>query len=505
MQIPTTVDRRRQQLFELCSSVLQHHPLIVASNRGPLEHHLNPEGLLQPRRGSGAIVTALGSLIQNFEFTWVANAMGEGDRRAQQDAESRAIVSPLPKQKVSARYVITPRRMYHKFYNIFCNPLLWFLQHSMWSSAYTPNIDSTVHDAWVTGYTPVNQAFADAIVAEADGGPAPIVMVNDYHLYLVPGMVRKELPSAIIHHSIHVPWPSMRIWQLLPMTIRTEICESLCASDVVSFQSKWDARSFQQCCEAFIPGAHSNYAENIIEFNGHTTMVRTYPSSIDVEEIRAIAESQRAQEYLNHVGQFTAKHTIVRVDRAEPNKNIIRGFRAYQTLLDNHPELKEEVTFLAFLVPSRTHIKQYERYMEEIEALVRQINVAHGSPNWSPIHIFGENNYTQAIAGLKLYDTLLVNPVVDGMNPVAKEGPVVNTRNGSLVISEGSSAFEQLRNAALAVSPADIEGTANALYTAVTMSPIERAERSATLVESIELEDSMQWLLTQFHDIESLL
>ena len=142
MQIPITVDRRRQQLFELCSSVLQQHPLIVASNRGPLEYHLSPEGLLQPRRGSGALVTALSSLIQNFEFTWVANAMGEGDRRAQQDAEGGIILSPLPKQKVSARYVITPRRMYHKFYNIFCNPLLWFLQHSKWSSAYPPNIDT---------------------------------------------------------------------------------------------------------------------------------------------------------------------------------------------------------------------------------------------------------------------------------------------------------------------------------------------------------------------------
>ena len=505
MQIPITVDRRRQQLFELCTNIFQQRPLIIASNRGPLEYHLSPEGQLQPRRGSGAIVTALSSLIKNFEFTWVANAMGEGDRRAQQEAEDGTILSPIPNQKVSARYVITPRRMYHKFYNIICNPLLWFLQHSMWSSAYTPNIDSTVHDAWSTGYTPVNQAFADAIVAEAGGGPAPIVMVNDYHLYLVPSMVRKEIPDAIIYHNIHVPWPSMRIWQLLPISIRNEICESLCASDVVAFQSQWDARSFQQCCEAFIPGARSNYAENIIEFNGHTTLVRAYPSSIDVEEIRTIAESQRTQEYLNHIGQFTARHTIVRVDRAEPNKNIIRGFRAYQTLLDNHPELKEEVTFLAFLVPSRTHIKQYERYMEEIEALVRQINTAHGSPNWNPIHIFSDNNYTQAIAGLKLYDTLMVNPVVDGMNPVAKEGPVVNTQNGVLVISEGSSAFEQLRNGALAVSPADIEGTANALYTAFTMTPVERAQRAATLVQSIELEDSVQWLSTQFQDIESLI
>lgn len=505
MQIPVTKDLRRQQLFELCATLLGKRPLIVASNRGPLEHHLSPDGQLQPRRGSGAVVTAFNSLIHNFEFTWVANAMGEGDRRAQQEAEAASIPSPLPNQRVSARYVVTSRRVYHKFYNIFCNPLLWFLQHHMWSSAYTPNLDSTVHDTWATGYTPVNQAFADAIVAEAAGGAAPIVIVNDYHLYLVPGMVRNEIPDALIYHFIHIPWPSLRTWQLLPASIRTAICTSLCACDIVGFQSHWDARSFLECCEGFVPGAHADYAQSTVELNGHTTMVRAYPSSIDVDEVRAIAQSQRAQDFRNRVAEFTSQHTIVRVDRAEPNKNIIRGFRAYKTMLEAHPELKEEVTFLAFLVPSRTHIKQYERYMEEIEALVQQINAAHGSPNWQPIHVFNENNYTQAIAGLRIYDTLLVNPVIDGMNPVAKEGPIVNTRNGVLVLSEGSSAFEQLRDGVLAVAPADIEGTAQALYEAVVMSPEERAQRSSTLIESIEREDSIQWLLTQLQDIESLM
>ena len=170
MQMQATEDTRKQELFSLCESLLERRPLIVASNRGPLEFHITPEGKLQPRRGSGAVVTALNSLIQRYEFSWVANAMGEGDRRAQQAAESGGIPSPLPNQKVSARYVVTPRRAYHKFYNVFCNPLLWFLQHSMWSPAYTPNLDSAVHDTWATGYTPVNRAFAEAIAAEAARG-----------------------------------------------------------------------------------------------------------------------------------------------------------------------------------------------------------------------------------------------------------------------------------------------------------------------------------------------
>ncbi len=504
MQIPVTEDLRKQELFSLCASLFDQRPLIVASNRGPLEFHISPEGNPQPRRGSGAVVTALNSLVQRYPFSWVANAMGEGDRRAQQAAESSNIPSPLPNQKVSARYVITPRRAYHKFYNVFCNPLLWFLQHSMWSPAYTPNLDSTVHDTWATGYTPVNQAFADAIVAEAADGPPPIVMIHDYHLYLTAGMVRQELPQAIITHYLHIPWPSLRTWQLLPGYIRTAICSSLCACDVVGFQSRWDARAFLECCEAFISGSKVDYAEGTIEVDGHCTLVRAYPMSIAVDEVRAIAESQRATEFLAKISEYTTQHTIVRVDRAEPNKNITRGFRAYQTMLEAHPEIKEEVTFLAFLVPSRTHTKQYERYMEEIEALVRQINSSHGSPNWQPIHVFTENNYTQAIAGLRLYDTLLVNPVVDGMNPVAKEGPVVNNHHGVLVLSEGSSAFEQLRDGVLAISPADIEGTAEALYQSVMMSPEERVRRSEILVEAVEREDSVHWLLTQLQDIASL-
>lgn len=505
MQIQVTEDTRRQELFSLCASLLERRPLIVASNRGPLEFHISPEGKLQPRRGSGAVVTALNNLIQHFEFSWVANAMGEGDRRAQQAAESASIPSPLPNQKVSARYVITPRRAYHKFYNVFCNPLLWFLQHSMWSPAYTPNLDSTVHDTWATGYTPVNQAFADAIVAEAGEGTAPIIMLHDYHLYLTPGMVRQELPNAVLSHYLHIPWPSLRTWQLLPAYIRTAICESLCACDVVGFQSRWDARSFLECCEAFIPGSRVDYAEGTIETASRCTLVRAYPMSIAVDEVRAIAESQRATEFHGKVSEYTSEHTIVRVDRAEPNKNITRGFRAYQAMLESHPELKEEVTFLAFLVPSRTHTKQYERYMEEIEALVRQINNHHGSPNWQPIHVFTENNYTQAIAGLRLYDTLLVNPVVDGMNPVAKEGPVVNNRHGVLVLSEGSSAYEQLRDGVLAISPADIEGTAEALYQSVVMPAEERVRRSESLIAAIEREDSVHWLLTQLRDIDTLM
>ena len=470
---------------------------------GPLEFRLTPEGRLQPRPGSGSVVTALSRLIQRYEFTWVANALGEGDRRAREQAEGEAIRSPLPTQRVSVRYVTTPRRVYHKFYNIFCNPLLWFLQHYMWSPPYTPNVDGVVHDAWATGYRLVNEAFADAIVAEAavKGTDSPLVMLHDYHLYLVPGMVRARLPGAFVYHFIHIPWPASHFWQLLPVSIRSTICESLCAADLMGFQTEADVHNFLDCCRRFLDDAQVDFAEGTVTLRGRQTRVRAFPTSIDVDEVQRIAASPRAVEYDRRLQPLRAEHTIVRVDRAEPSKNIVRGFRSYQIFLGQHPELHGKVKFLAFLVPARTHIKQYERYQSEIDNLVRTINAAHATPTWQPVQVFYENNYTQALAGMRLYDTLLVNPVADGMNLVAKEGPVVNTRNGVLIVSEGTGAYSQLREGALVVAPADLDGGARAFHQAVTMTAEERAERTGKLVEAVQREDALNWLLVQLREV----
>ena len=503
MQQGSAGDPRLQEFHQLCEALLERRPLIVASNRGPLEFRLTPEGRLQPRPGSGSVVTALSRLIHGYEFTWVANALGEGDRRAREQAQGEAIRSPLPTQRVSVRYVTTPRRVYHKFYNIFCNPLLWFLQHYMWSPPYTPNVDGVVHDAWATGYRLVNEAFADAIVAEAatKGGDTPLVMLHDYHLYLVPGMFRERLPGAFIYHFIHIPWPASHFWQLLPVSIRSTICESLCAADLMGFQTEADVYNFLDCCRRFLDDAQVDFAEQTVTNQGHQTRVRAFPTSIDVEEVQRIAASPRAVEYDRRLHPLRAEHTIVRVDRAEPSKNIVRGFRSYQIFLGQHPELHGRVKFLAFLVPARTHIKQYERYQSEIDTLVRTINAAHATPTWQPVQVFYENNYTQALAGMRMYDTLLVNPVADGMNLVAKEGPVVNTRNGVLIVSEGTGAYSQLREGALVVAPADLDGGARAFHQAVTMTEEERAARTAKLVEAVQREDALNWLLVQLREI----
>ena len=500
----TKSDQAHSQLWDKIDRFLDSKQLILISNRGPIEYHLESDGSLKPYRGSGGVVTALSGLTSRVNFTWIASAIGDGDRKIAQNQNS-AIHSPLQDQNVSVRYIVSSRRTYHKYYNIICNPLLWFLQHYMWSSAYTPRVDSHVYDAWENGYISVNQQFADAAIEEADPkAPQLLVMIHDYQLYLVPGMIRSRLPGALIHQFIHIPWPSSSYWLLLPEVMRRSICSSLCHADIVGFQTSRDVRAFLESVEAFLPEAEVDHQKRAIVFDGNETLVKSYPISIDVEEVRRIAASPRAKDYDHFIRPLLGEKTIVRVDRAEPSKNIVRGFQAYDLLLERYPELRGTVKFLAFLVPSRTHIRQYERYLNDIHLLVDTINEKYSTGHWRPIEVYYENNYTQAIAAMKLYDVLLVNSVIDGMNLVAKEGPIVNTKNGVLILSEAAGAHEQLQPGCLSIAPADIEGTVRTLHQALTMNHKERKQRSKELVGSIEREDIAHWLQEQLADIGTL-
>jgi trehalose 6-phosphate synthase len=349
----------------------------------------------------------------------------------------------------------------------------------------------------------MNQALADAVADEASMQPEipPIVMVHDYHLYLAPAFIRERMRDASILHFVHIPWPAPRYWLLLPQIMRHDICDSLCASDIVGFQTTLDAQNFLFTCEWTLPEATVDYANSTVEWRGRKTSVRAYPISIDPVALRDLSFGPRVQRYL---GALTddERQTIVRVDRMEPSKNIIRGFRAYEMLLERHPELLGKVRFLAFIVPSRTNLQHYKNYSQQVRSQIDSINNRFGTSDWLPIRLFYEDNYEQAIAGLSISDVLLVNPVMDGMNLVAKEGPTVNTRGGVLILSESAGAFAQLGKFALPVSAADLEATSNALYTALTMAPSERRRRAQQLRKCIAEEDITLWLWWQMQDVK---
>ena len=494
------------RLQDLCRRKLAGRRLILASNRGPVEYYFTADGQLCSRRGSGGVVTALSSLSRYVELDWIASTMGPGDREVARKARGKRFKAPVEGNNLYLRFVMSSRSTYHKYYSVICNPLLWFLQHYMWNSPTTPNIDITVHEAWENGYVEVNQAFAKAIIDEVTSGKAPpVVLLNDYHLYLVGAYLRRQIPELVIQHFTHIPWPSSSYWRLLPSSMRQAIFDGLCAADIVGLQTRRDVHNFLHCCESFCKGIEIDYRQCTVTVDGRCVRVRAYPISVDVAGLGKLVSSGSLLPYEQKLRLLCGEQTIVRVDRAEPSKNIVRGFKAFDRLLQRYPQLIGKVKFLAFLVPTRTHLRPYQRYLEETTRLIEVINSKYGTEDWYPIDLFYENNYLQALAGMQLSDVLLVNAVIDGMNLVAKEGPTVNDRDGVLVLSEAVGAYEQLEEHVLAVSPTDLEGTTQALYQALTMSPDEKKKRARGLKKSIEEEDITNWLWHLLQDAVNLL
>ena len=494
-------DKKEQRFQELCQRMLAERRLVIASNRGPVEYVLTPDGSFRGHRTGGGLPVALSSVARFVPLTWIASAVSEGDRRLAEEAAG-PIRAPLPDQEIYLRFVVVPRSVYHRFYSVFSNPLLWFIQHYMWNTPRTPSIGRPVYEAWEQGYVRVNQAFAQAVAEEASGDSrTPFILLHDYHLYLAPGYVRQLLPDAPILHFTHVPWPGPRYWGILPEFMRREIHERICAADIVSFQTMRDVRDFLLCCEEFLKGASVDHRACTVARDDWLTRVTYYPISIDAAGLSRFAGSPEIRRYEQSLRQLCREVTIVRVDRAEPSKNVLRGFRAYDTLLERYPELRQRVVLLASLVPSRGEVSIYRTYARDLLEMVDTINRKYGDGEWQPIHVLYEDNYAQAIAAMRLYDVLLVNPLMDGMNLVAKEGPLVNTKDGVLVLSEMAGAHEQMGEYALSVCPTDLEGTVRALYSAINMPAEEKRRRAAALRRAIQEEDLTFWLERQFRDL----
>ena len=485
------------------AALLGDRRLIIATNRGPVTFVSAADGSLRPRRGSGGLVTALGQVGRHVPVTWVAAAMGEGDRRAAADPKLLRLVAGGD-DAIRLRFASVDRRVYEAAYNVIANPLLWFLQHQMWNLPERPVIDAGTMRAWERGYLAVNDAFAAAVLAQCRGDQRPRIMLHDYHLYTAAKRIRRARPQAILSHFTHIPWPPSSIWQNIAPAIRVGIATGLLANDVVAFQTERYAHNFMRMVESFVPDARVDYAERTVRRRRRTTHVRHYPISIDVDATRLIAGSRATRRRADQLLDATRERVIVRVDRLEPSKNILRGFLAYEALLQRQPRLRGRISFLAFLVPSRTGLREYGEYGRTVQSAVDRINARFGKSGWRPVQLFYENDYAQALAGLSIADVVLVNPLIDGMNLVAKEAVIVSRRDAVLILSETAGAFDQMAGGVLAVAPADVVGTADALAAGLAMPVEERRRRLARLRRGIEREDIGWWLRTQFEDLAQL-
>src|SRR6266571_5497548 len=483
--------------------------LIIASNRGPVEYNLSHDKTLKHRRGAGGMVTALIDAGNRMEVTWVAMVMTEGDRVALKEAQQLnegLLQSPLRNQKMQLRYVAIPKTAYRKHYEVVSNQLLWFLQHYLYNPTEDSATTQRIQDAWTKGYRVANQEIAEAVCTELENkDSSAVVMLHDYHLYLAPAMIRACYPSIVMQHFIHIPWPDIRCWHFLPSNITQDIYHGLVGNDIIGFQTERDAHNFLEGARTLLDGALVDFEDGTILWQGRRIIVRAYPISISVTGERRVVQSAAGKRAAERIRPLLGKKTIMRVDRIDPTKNIVRGFQAYAQMLDEHPELLGKVTFLAFLVPSRQALPIYQRYNTEVLKIIEEINSKYGSSEWTPVHAFFGNDRTRSLAAMQLYDVLLVNPIIDGMNLVAKEGPAVNQRNGVLVLSRTAGAFQQLGKASIPTSPTDVTETARALYEALTLPDDERAIKAKLARQTVERYDLNTWLTRQISDINDLL
>src|SRR5215210_7549516 len=455
--------------------------LIIVSNRGPVSFGRDSAGRRTARRGGGGLVTALRSLVSYHDVTWIASAITEEDYAIAGETLEETADDGSP---FRLHLIAHDRQAYDWFYNVVANPMLWFVQHSLWELPYTPKVDRAFHRAWNEGYVAVNQGFAAAVLRELERTPDADVFFHDYHLYLAPRIVRGRRPATKSMHFVHIPWPQPDYWRVLPREMRCAIHEGLLANDVIGFHTdRW----------------RRNFIYSVREFLGEdaTTKTMTAPISVDPAGFEELARSQAVLEAEREIVARRPRKLVVRVDRTDPSKNIVRGFRAFELYLDEHPEMHGEVGMLALLDPSRQDIPEYAEYLGAIQREARRVNDRFQRSGWAPIDLEIADDFPKSIAAYKQFDVLLVNAIFDGMNLVTKEAPLVNEHDGVVVLSENAGAHSELGEWAVTVNPFDVEGQAKAIHEGLEMGAAERLGRLEAIRRHVRRHDLSEWVELQ--------
>ena len=437
-------------------------------------------------------MTALAGLLAHHDVTWVASAMSDGDRAVAAEHFGAFEETTRDGHPYRLRFVAHDPVAYDRYYNVVANPTLWFLHHYLWGLRAEPRIGPELHEAWDEGYAPVNEAFAAATLEELEREPDAAVLFHDYHLYLAPALVRQERPDVVSAHFVHIPWPEPDYWHALPEELRVAIHEGLLANDVVGFHTERWRRAFLACVERFVPE------------HGRATRVVAHPIGVDAGEFGRLGDDSAVLEREAALVARRPEQLVVRVDRLDPSKNVVRGFQAFSLLLERHPDLHGKVGFLALLAPSRQDIPEYAEYAAEVERAAADVNERFGRGGWTPVELDVADDFPRSLAGYKQFDVLFVNPVFDGLNLVAKEAFLLNERDGVLVLSENAGAHEELGRWALSVNPIDVVGQADALYEALTLEAGERRRRAEAIRAHVREHDIREWISAQLSDLDAV-
>ncbi|MFF5959569.1 alpha,alpha-trehalose-phosphate synthase (UDP-forming) [Streptomyces luteogriseus] len=447
--------------------------VLVASNRGPVSYTVGEDGSLDAKRGGGGLVSGLSAIGSDADALWVCSALSDGDR----EAVRRGIGED------GVRMLDIPADVHADAYNGIANSVLWFVHHMLYQTPLEPVFDAEFRRQWAS-YEAYNRAFAEALAEEAAQGAA--VVVQDYHLTLVPGMLRELRPDLRIGHFSHTPWAPPEYFRMLPDDVAGQVLRGMLGADRLGFLTERWAEAFTACAERFAGGLGGTRV-GVHGLGADADFLRKRAHEADVEERMAALRQE--------IGE--GRRTIVRVDRTELSKNIVRGLLAYRRLLEAHAEWRERVVHVAFAYPSRQDLAVYRDYTAEVQRLADEINAEYGTPGWTPVLLNLKDDFARSLAAYRLADVALVNPIRDGMNLVAKEVPVVSDAGCALVLSREAGAHEELGEDAITVNPYDVTGTAAALHEALSMRPEERAERSKRLAAAATALPPAQWFVDQ--------
>lgn len=466
--------------------------VLVASNRGPVSYILRDDGSLDVRRGGGGVVSGLSAIGPDANGVWVCAALGAGDREAARRTAGRPDPAETGGQRV--RMLDIPPKVYADAYNGVANSALWFVHHMLFQTPLEPTFGSAFRAQWAS-YETYNRAFAEALAEEAADGAA--VLVQDYHLALVPGMLRALRPDLRIGHFSHTPWAPVEYFRLLPDDVARQVLRGILGADRACFHTRRWADAFTRCCEELLGGTGSTRI-GVHGLGADADFLRERAHRPDVDERMAALRAQIGTD----PGTGEPRRTIVRVDRAELSKNIVRGLHAYRVLLADRPEWRGRVCHVAFAYPSRQDLAVYRDYTEEVRRVADGINAEFGANGWTPVVLHVEDDFARSLAAYRMADVALVNPISDGMNLVAKEIPIVSDEGCALVLSREAGAYEELGEDALVVNPYDITATARALHEGLTMPRDERAHRTKRLAATATALPPSQWFLDQVAELQ---
>jgi trehalose 6-phosphate synthase len=462
--------------------------LLLASNRGPVSFAEGVDDAPSARRGGGGLVSALGGIAGTGDALWVCAALTDADRRGAR-AQPRRLLADAP---TSVRMLDIDPVVFDRAYNAVANSTLWFVSHLLYATPSAPVFDERFRRAWAD-YRAYGASFAAALAEEA--APGATVLVQDYHLSLTPRQLREQRQDLRIGHFSHTPWAPPEYFCLLPENVGREVLLGLLGADAVGFLSRRWADAFVACCEQVL-GAER--VEGGVRHDGRTTRVDVHALGVDADELRSRVQQPDVQARVAALHDLVGdRQLVLRVDRTELSKNIVRGLLAYRELLRTRPQWHRRVVHLALAYPSRHDLPSYREYTGAVQRTGQEINEEFAVPGWQPVVLEVRDDYARSLASYAVADVLLVNPLRDGMNLVAKEGPVLSEKGVGLVLSREAGAADELGADALLVNPFDVSQTADALHRALGTDPAERAARSARLAAAATALPPTAWLEAQ--------